>query len=273
MSVNSNQLSRKTQDIQDKAQNKLVFVVEGSDDEKMWLHWFSLCKPNWENNWYIVQAGNKKQVLALLQEQGTWFGSVDKDEWQSEKIAELSQSMPNLCILPRFCIENYLIVPDELWQAIPSHQQIKIEGGYNEFSTTLLQDLEKYLQHGVLWQTINPLWEGLRSKGFKEDLLTVEHANDSAYIQAKLQEWHEVLNPQLIENKRIEKINEARVKHREMQLCQDIHGKFFFEDVVCSHLNQWFGQKSQNKWRDDLIVKLLLPNDIQAILQKIGMIE
>lgn len=260
--------SRKIQDIQDTAQNKSVFVVEGSDDVKMWQHWFSRYNSTWESTWHIAQAGNKKQVLALLQEKSAWFGSVDRDEWLPEKITELSQSMPNLFILPRFCIENYLIVPAELWQALPRRQQNKIEGGCQTFSDTLLHDLDTYLQHGALWCVINPLWEGLRSKGFKEDLLTVEHANDLDYIQVKLKEWHEYLNPQDIESKRMDMLNQAREKRLEIQLYQHIHGKFFFEEIVCTKLNDWFGQKSQSEWRKSLVQELSLPDDIKEILQK-----
>lgn len=244
--------SKTIQNIQDTAQHKSVFVVEGSDDVKIWQH-CSLHNPTWETTWYIAQAGNKKKVLDWLQQQNAWFGSVDKDEWAPEKIDELAQSMPNLCILPRFCIENYLIVPTELWQAIPNKQQSKITGAYDEFAEILLQDLDRYLQHGVLWHIINPLWEGLRSKGFKEDLLTVEHANDLVYIQAKLREWHDFLNPQHIENKRIELLNQVRTKQPEIQLCQNIHGKFFFENVVCPNLNHWFGQQSQNEMNGVII--------------------
>ena len=263
--------AKRIKEIKDAAAQKKVFIVEGSDDIPLWERWFSLYQSHWETKWHIAYAGNKKQVIDILRVEPTWFGSVDQDEWLPEKIRELQQELPNLHILPRFCAENYLIVPDEIWLALPANQQNKIAGGIDEFSRELLRELDQYLKHGALWYTINPLWEGLRSKGFKEDLLDIQHADDLEYIRDKLREWYDFLNPQQIEDRYNKRLIDAQNSNLKMQLCQNVHGKIFFKNVIHPQFNQWFSQQDEAKLRQALIKQLQLPDDIRPILQRIGL--
>lgn len=263
--------AKRISEIQEKAANKQVFLVEGTDDVAMWEKFFTLYQANWAVNWHIDYAGNKKQVVSILKMQTNWYGIIDTDEWQPEKIRELQTEISHLFTLPRYCAENYLIVPDEIWACLSPNEQAKI-GDFAECERVLLRDLNQYVRHGALWFVINPLWEGLRSKGFKEDLLNIENAQNQQFIYDKLREWHDYLQPEKIEQALANKLAEIQGKQPEILLKHHIHGKKFFENVICKQFNQWFGQQNETHIRRNLIRYMKqLPDDILPIFQEIGL--
>ncbi len=170
------------------ATSKNVVLVERPDDKIVYELFFAKRDPAWESRFAVTEAGGKKSVLEILEEEPEWFGIVDRDEWSHDILIQMQDKHPNLWITPRFCLENYLIVPEELWSAFPLKQQSKIPEGISGFSKYLLNDLHRWVAHGVLWSEINPLWEGLRARGFKEDLLSPDVALDEKRIREKLNE-------------------------------------------------------------------------------------
>ena len=152
--------------------------------------------PDWENHWVVAEARKKSEVLAITKKEHNWIGVVDRDEWSQQKIHDIQSEINNLWVLPRYCIENYLIVPEELWLALPTKQQAKITGGVEALNQAIKADLVRWRCHGVLWAVINPLWEGLRTIGFKEALLDPDIATNDEEIKQKLMEWHIFLEPE-----------------------------------------------------------------------------
>lgn len=247
---------------------KKVLLVEGSDDVSSLDLLLPKVAEQWGEKWVLAEAGNKSAVLEIIKREPSWLGLVDRDEWGDDKISQLEQEQNNICFLPRYCIENYLIVPSELWQALPDKQKAKIDGGYDQFNASLLNDLAKWVKHGVLWSVVNPLWEGLRSLGFKEALLRADIAGDETEIKKILGEWHEFLNPDQIWSRYQTKLQEVEAKPSDDQLKFYVHGKQFYEQVVNTVLNRLLGQKSAQDRQFSIIRTLPAIDDLNVIWNK-----
>lgn len=247
-----------------------ALIVEGSDDVRTFEVLLEKLEPNWSHQWVLAEAGKKSAVLEILAQEPTWIGVVDRDEWDEEKITQLAQEGANIWFLPRYCIENYLIIPSELWEALPDKQQAKIAGGFNQFNAAILDALDQWVKHGVLWSVINPLWEGLRSLGFKEALLDVAIAEDNQQIQRILTEWHRFLDPDAIWQRYQEKLADVVAKDTDEKLKRHVHGKLFYEGVVNPVFNRLFGQKSADERQLAIVRTLPIMTDLRPLLQKMG---
>jgi len=87
---------------------KRLLLVEGSDDvmaSRIFLEKKS-GNQQWEQQWLLHPAGNKKILLEMLAVEPGWIGLVDRDEWSDDAIARKQQELPNLVIIPRFCLLN-----------------------------------------------------------------------------------------------------------------------------------------------------------------------
>ncbi|MBS3964852.1 MAG: DUF4435 domain-containing protein [Methylomonas sp.] len=251
---------------------KRALIVEGADDVDAFQSFLGKAHPGWEQKWVIAEGGKKTEVLAIIRKEPNWIGVVDRDEWSAPKIAELETELTNLWFLPRYCIENYLLVPEELWGALPENQQNKIAGGLVELTQSITNDLARWRCHGVLWSVINPMWEGLRSLGFKEALLDPAIATNEAEIKAKLQEWHDYLEPDPIWQSYQDALAQAVQLPVDEQLKRLIHGKYFYEQVVNPLLNQLLGQKSATDRQKAIFRTLPVPDDLGPLWQKMGLI-
>jgi len=101
---------------------KRVILVEGTDDVGVYgILMDRRFGSDFEKNWVVTYAGNKKIILDILSEENTWLGLIDRDEWTEDVIIEKQNQLPNLVVLPRFCMESYLIEPEELWKAFPEN--------------------------------------------------------------------------------------------------------------------------------------------------------
>lgn len=154
-----------------------VLLVEGTDDVDAYRIFLDRAFPGWEKTWHLTQAGNltqlgnKTNVVAMARKEPTWLGLVDRDEWTDAEIAEKAITCPNLLVLPRFCLESYLIDPAELWAAFPAKQQAKIIGGEAQFRLEVLADLQGWIRHAALWHGVRPLWQQLhRDLGFPDSV-------------------------------------------------------------------------------------------------------
>jgi hypothetical protein len=92
-------------------------------------------------------------------------------------LSQRQQQLPNLLVLPRFCIENYLVVPSELWHCLPQKQRAKLpderEAAILSIAAPITENLERWVQFGALWAIINPLWDELRLLGLTETFSTL----------------------------------------------------------------------------------------------------
>ncbi len=100
-------------------------------------------------------------------------GETEKSVFLVEGESKITGEVVNLNILPRFCLENYLVEPTELWDALPANQRDKIDGGFEQLSGEILVDLDKWIRHGALRTLITPLWDGLIARCFQGDLLDI----------------------------------------------------------------------------------------------------
>ena len=254
------------------SQNKRALIVEGVDDKTVLTILLQKHYPAWEQHWVIAVAGNKQKVLNVLNVEPTWIGLVDRDTWDQAEIASQIQTLPNLVVLPRWCMENYLINPAELWQALPTSQTKKLTGGETAFAQSIFDKLPAYVRHGVLWQAITPLWSGLRARGFKEALAaesSVTTAQDDNKIRRVLSDWDELLEPQRIFADFQQCLNAVQQLPHDEQLSHWVHGKTFWKQVVCPHLNNIFGQEPAPRFKEKLLQRLSFPNDLETLHQRL----
>lgn len=255
------------------AQAKQVFLVEGTDDEAAFRILLGRFVPGWEQRWAIHAAGNKRQLIELLALEPSWLGLVDRDEWDLGVIEQRQAELPNLMVLPRFCLENYLINPAELWPAIPAARQAGIAGGKDDFHAEIISGLTQFLRHGVLWRVVAPLWSGLRALGFKEALASETSlltAQNDAEIQQVLQAWDALLDPQRIFDDFKQQLAAASVARPDVQLAEWVHGKIFWKQVVNPVMNRLLGQMQEDQRRKKILRKLALPADLQPVFERLA---
>ncbi len=249
-----------------------VLVVEGPDDVDAFSIWLTKkFGAVWESQWVVTHAGNKTLVLGILEQKPDWLGVVDRDEWSEEGIAKRERQFPHLSVLPRYCIENYLTVPGELWEALPRIQQDKVEGGYEVFEERLISDLERWVKHGALWYVVNPLWKGLRALGFQDALLSPDIVLDEQSVQHKLEEWHHFLEPDTIYQSYQHRLQSSLSLEVADQLKRCVHGKKFYEVVVNTALNDLLGQMSNNARQKAIIRHMPVPDDLQPLWERMSL--
>lgn len=255
------------------ATGKKVLLVEGPDDELAFRSWLGKIDANWENRWVVASAGKKANVLDLLTLEPDWVGVVDRDEWTAQIIAQKQRDIPNLWALPRFCLENYLCDPEELWAMLPPLQQQKIQGGLQALSAAITGPLPLWCQHGALWHVVNPLWEGLRALGFKERLLDIQQAGNDQAIQQTLNDWHQFLEPTAIWTDYQARLAEVTGWQVSQQLKSGVHGKTFFREVISNELNRLLRKQAKaNDRKKDLLLNSEPPADLQPLWRLMGLI-
>lgn len=253
------------------ATSKRILLVEGDDDKQALEVLLDRVNPDWTQAWAVACAGNKNQVLAIAKKVPTWLALVDKDEWTAQQIEAAQGESGNLHVLPRFCMESYLVDPAELWLALGPQQQAKIANGVQGLAAHLLADLQSWKRHAACWQVINPLWTKLRALGFKEDILRTKNFPDDAELVATLEKWDRLIDaPDILADIKaalaeIDSQSDADFLHR----C--LYAKNFFPEVVCPGLNQLLGQRSQAELRKDIFTKMPLPPDLDSLWQRMAL--
>lgn len=254
-------------------QPKQAFLVEGADDKEAFRILLERFVPRWEQRWAIVAAGSKRDLQALLTLEPEWLGLVDRDEWDQPVIDERQAALPNLLVLPRFCLENYLINPAELWQAIPSARQAEVSGGESAFRAVIEAKLPGYRRHGALWKVVTPLWSGLRALGFKEALASATSmatAQDDNEIRRILGEWDELLDPARIFDEFQARLYAAEAAAPDEQFALWVHGKVMWKDVVNPAMNALLGQMSAGDRRKKILRSLPRPMDLQPLFDRLA---
>lgn len=251
---------------------KRVLLVEGMSDKDIFSTFLGRKFPLWEQSWIIEVAGNKKQVLEGLAAEATWIGVVDKDEWSVDVITQRLAGTPNLFVLPRFCIESYLIDATELWQAFPEKQKSKIPGGLEQLTNAFKVDKDKWLRHAALWHVINPLWTKLRALGFKDGVLKTSNVPNDTELSAKLVEWHDAINAQIILSQINQKITElGQISDFEFNTAW-LYSKDFYPNVVHVTLDNLLGQMNLKDRRTAIARHLPVPQDLDSLWMKMGLI-
>jgi hypothetical protein len=232
-----------------------VLVVEGEDDKIFIERQLDVAHPGWRSAWVVGVATGKSRVIDILRLEPTWLGLVDADEWDRTTVAQVKASTPALHVLQRYCMESYFILPSEVWALLPAVQQCLVTGGYAAFEAAMQAPLASWVRHGVLWQVVNPLWAGLKAKGFKNALLDINAAQNDQVIQTKLQEWDSYMDAATLYNNFQSSLTTAQALNTTQQLGTIVHGKSFFRAHVALTLTQLLkpqNQQSPEYWLTEL---------------------
>ncbi|MDP2828192.1 MAG: hypothetical protein Q8O37_06260 [Sulfuricellaceae bacterium] len=262
----------KIRDTQIGATAKKVLLVEGSDDVSAFRQLLNRRVPDWESRWALAEAGNKRQALDMAPLVLDWLVLVDRDEWSANEVKEFQQQHANLFVLPRFCLESYLVDPAELWEALPPKQQEKIPTGASGIETEVLASLADWRRHAALWHVINPLWSGLRALGFKEGLLQTQKIPNDAELERTLKSWSE-----FVDHKRILDEVHVAIGNMNAQTATDflhlsLYAKDFYPQVVHPALDRLLGRKSEAERRIALFRTLPIPADIDPLWKRMGLV-
>ena len=249
---------------------KKVLVVEGPTDIQM-LN-LMLDKPEFKrenpmSRWILGAAGGKSQVLKCLERQSDWHGLVDRDAWTEEEIRRAIQRYPNLHLLPRFCLENFLIDPAEIYPALKDLHLLPPGCSERTLASKIEAALPHAIAHGALWRVIQPLYDGLMARGFNGVLLDFEREFERREIYEQIDEWHRYLSPApLMDNYEL-RLKEGRALSKEQALRTWIHGKSFWRHVVLPALENPERRVSPERMLRLILRAMTLPEDLMAALQ------
>lgn len=251
--------------------NARVLLVEGSDDKDAFRIFLNAKFPGWERAWILEDAGNKDRVLRILKKESNWIGVVDRDEWSDADVEEKESANPNLKVLPRFCLESYLIDPVELWAALPAKQQAKVSGGEEAFRQALLANLSEWIRHAALWHGVRPLWRQLHSMGFPDSVLGNPPMPDDHALKLKFKEWHVTLDADVVLS-RVHALQEQLTAEKPGVLFSKwLYAKDFYPQVVHSALNKLLGQKPAKERRLAILRARSVPADLDGVWRAMGL--
>ncbi|HQN74159.1 MAG TPA: DUF4435 domain-containing protein [bacterium] len=241
---------------------KKAILVEGKYDYDPFAHFFSKKSPDWERYFVIVAAGNKRSVLEKLKNNSVAFGIVDRDTWGEKEIKKAGkENSEKLFVLPRYCLENYIIIPDEIKPVLPADKQDSIN------FDTLFANVGKWKAHAALWRAVTSLYSGLISLDFNNALLpkTVDTIPSDESIMNKLSEWNKVLNPDETFEK-FKKEEEQFLKMNDIEFVKyHVHGKHFFDNEMLPVLQKKMGNVSKN----NLFKYIVPPVELNKIFDRL----
>jgi hypothetical protein len=249
-----------------------VLLVEGDDDMDAMGQFLRRRFPDQESQWSIQDAGGKRNVLKILRIKSDWVGLVDRDEWTPQEISQYVDEYQNLEVLPRFCLESYLIDPVELWSAFPEAQKARIAGGVDEVKNEITRCKPNWLRHAALWHTMTPLRQQLRQAGFIEDVIDTQNIPDDERLEGLLDTWQNTLAKSTI-------LESFRSLHSRLQNLSDnaevfscwIYAKAFYPQVVHPLLNRLLGQKPEKQRKQEIFRTLPIPDDPNPLWRKMGL--
>lgn len=241
---------------------KNVLLVEGKTDIEFLT--IMLDKPPFreENlflNWEMIQCGGKDGVLKQLQKHPHYLGMVDRDAWDEEEIEKVFQSHPNLFILPRFCIENYIISPKELVTSFP-----KLKPEFNE----LTDEIATGIRHGCLWRAAAPLYQDLLHAGFNQALLKYPPVTDGELARL-ISNWQNILSVEEVTLRAQKFYKQVENLPQEEALKIFVHGKTFWRSVVERKMEKIFPGIKKEQLRKKVLREITMPLDLEGFLQNI----
>lgn len=248
---------------------KQVLVVEGSADVEF-LDYMLDKEPyksrNYYMQWIVAEAGGKENCLKMIERNEGWHALVDRDCWTDVEAEDMRRKYPTLHILPRFCIENYMCHPQEIFAALGKMQRtVKTE---QKLARLFLPHMDDALRHGALWRAVQPLYNGLRDLGFNDVLLNFRVPADEDIMKI-LNSWHSYLDPSRIQGEYYASLELARSLSLEDQLFRWIHGKYFFQNAVIPTLEASVDRRGIRAWRRHLLRNMPMPDDLSRGLGRI----
>ena len=270
MSPNERIAEIKTQLIGNRGARALI--VEGTDDLVALSQFLGKRFPGWESEWVIAEAGGKRQVLKIIASEPNWLGVVDRDDWTADERADHETRNLNLFVLPRFCLESYLIEPHELWEAFPDKQRAKIPGGMTDISAALATSLPDWTRHAALWHVITPLWRNLRKLGFTDGVLDTHSIPNDQKLADFLKNWARVLDAEKALRDFNALLATLQAKPPAELFSQWIYAKRFYPEVVHPALDKLLGAKSAKERRQAIFRTLPVPVDLDGLWRKMELL-
>ena len=248
-----------------------VLLLEGPDDVDAFRNLLNRQFSDWERSWHLESAEGKKAVLAMLAKEPTWHGLVDRDEWTVQVMTAKLAGLPNLSVLPRFCLESYLVDPAELWAALPEKQQDKIPGGLAQLVQEIEAGLAGWIRQAALWHEVRPLWDHLRGLGFPNAVTGSPPMPDDAALTQLFKDWHDALDATAVLEKVKTLEQQLSAVARPELYAKWLYAKAFYPEVVHPVLNRLLGQKDSRVRRNAIFRTRSLPADMQPIWRAMGL--
>ena len=242
--------------------NKRVLLVEGTGDVAfltLMLDKPPLQEENIFLDWVITPAGGKDAVLRLLTERPGLHAMVDRDAWDDAECRKKERRHPGLHILPRFCIENYLICPEELAAAVPD---------FSGYAAQITREIPKAVRHACLWRAAQPLYEELLQAGFNRALLHYPPP-DEEEMRALLASWQQLLSPENVHQRLEEHFQSVSGAPEEVLLRRYMHGKVFWRGCVEAIAARFFPGHKSEELKREVFRRLPLPRDLENFLRNI----
>ncbi len=232
--------------IEQEAGGKPVVLLEGQDDEVMLGHFLSQHSSGWERRLHLAAAGSKRRVVrGVTVHRPDWLGIIDCDEWSPADVEDACAQSDRLLILPRFCLESYFCVPEELWEALPEVQRQRVGDAIEKLADPIWEALSDWVAHGAMWRVLHDRWQDLRFPAELEN----QPVTDEARIRDILQTWHDGLKPDVILDAYRNALQSARSDlTAERQLKSYVHAKKFFNQIVVQQLDQLFSGRGRGDW-------------------------
>jgi len=249
-----------------------ALIVEGPEDVDAFQQFLNRRTPGWESKWIIAEAGGKRPLLQILKKEPDWVGIADRDDWSADELSDHAISHPNLFVLPRFCLESYLIDPDELWTAFPEKQRDKLAGGVADLKAALVPLLPNWTRHAALWHVINPLWRRLRHLGFVDGVLDTKSIPDDKELTRLLKSWAVALDVQKTLQEFSARLTSLHAMPTTDLFATWIQAKRFYPEVVHPALDRLLGSKSAKERRLAIFRTLPVPVDLEGLWQKMGLV-
>ncbi len=245
---------------------KRVLLVEGTGDVSFLIQMLdkpSLREENILADWVITPAGGKEAVIRLIKERPDFHAMVDRDTWDEEECKSMEHQFPHLHILPRFCIENFLICPDELEASIP---------GMKKFVSTISKEIPTAIRHACLWRAAQPLYEELLQAGFNRALLRYPPPMEDETDRLLLS-WQWLLDPGNVRRRMKESFSQMKNQPQGIILRRFVHGKVFWKGCVEGLIAGLYPGKKNDALKREVYKRLLLPSDLEVFLRDIFLAE
>ncbi|WP_075793403.1 DUF4435 domain-containing protein [Massilia putida] len=250
---------------------KRALVVEGKDDVGAFSAFLRKRNGAWDQQWVVAYAGAKTRVPEILQEEPTWIGVVDRDEWTLAEVGSASAACSNLFVLPRFCVESYLVDPAEIWAALPPIQRARFNDGAPQLRQAIEANLANWKRHAALWHVIHPIYRHMRSSEHRDSLLDPTAVPNDATLTQIVSGWLNKFDAARI----AQEVNQKLLGYEQLQpfefYHQHLYAKKFYPMVVHDVLNRVLGQtQEEDRWQK-LLLTMPLPADLAPLWTKMGL--
>jgi hypothetical protein len=263
-------------------------AVEGITDKKILESFLSAGEnagywSNWRAKVSVESVGNVTTVLKEVDPANNAgkevWGLIDRDWRTDTEVNDLENKFPQLLILPRIMIDNYLIDPTEFIALLPPNLAARLD--QTKVQTNVDKHLNNWLKHGAISSVLheNGALQFCRPDGNAFPSALIDRLEtDRTKIVRQLETWYDRLDPHKLIAKydtRLADFNEAAHQDK-LQRC--IHGKKFFNEVIVQRVLKKLPRtpdelRDRDGWIDVLTTEAkrstLCPPDLVPIFQRV----